>query len=435
MNLFELDKLSRRGSIFPEDADVLQGIFELGQTVDREGDLEWRARSPEAAAAWLLLLAHLNACSDERIPSCKFIPPAKNVLLVFRGQAGKYTSLLPSIYRAGKDRAFEWRASEWLHTVLQLWLGEGFKWAVEPHTNFILGSRDATAIAQHYGVGTIVTDWTWDPLNALSFAIQGEREGSEGIILFDTLAKESENLVLLPPTFARRVWKQRGVFRWFYTPPEGFDDWSIKQHGLDDFLKARASVSNYTRVTFPIDERSVGWARDRYLTLMTDEGPLKEFTDWAVNAAGQTGIRPPYSLSNLSRADDFDKTIGELGLALPDSLNRSRAEPVFEDIETTLEYCDAMSLRKRGEQWGYDLGALIVFGEGLGGGNSVCRNLEESEPDPRLRIIGPVAKQPYRERCRISGGNPMQRYYEKKNVRWWYEDEWEDVDLFRPLES
>lgn len=435
MNLSALEKLTRRGSILTGEENGQQGIFELAQTVTTKNGHEWRARSAASAAAWLLLLSHRNACLDEAYPTCEFIPPAKNVLLMFRGQAAKYSSLIPTIYRAGKDILLESQAKAWLHVAIELWIEENFKWIIKPHGNFRIDERDTLTIAQHYGIGTILIDWTWDPLNALSFAMHGEQEPSEGVVLIKTQLKDTPHISgpLLPPTFAHRIWKQRGVFQCFTSPPEDFEDLAAQQLSVNRFLKVQTTIAYYFRIIFPIDQTSVEWARARYETIMTDGGPLEELTKWAVEAATLTKHGPPTALCYDHRRDEFEITMNKLGLPLPSPLNKAAPKSVLEDIESTLDYCDVMALRKRGDQWGYDLGALVVFCEGLGGGNSVCRALEKSDSDPRLKIICPVARQPSRERAFIFGANPVLRF--ERNVRQWYEDQWNDIDLFRPLES
>src|SRR6266436_2464280 len=103
MQLAEIGKIVRCGSLIDARANCGELLAAVGKEALRveQTDLEFVAVSAASAASWLLELANVNALGMSlHLPEWQ-PPPADrfrfspNCLLGFRGQRGKYTTIIP----------------------------------------------------------------------------------------------------------------------------------------------------------------------------------------------------------------------------------------------------------------------------------------------------------------------------------------------------
>jgi hypothetical protein len=194
MKLQDLENISRVGPILSEHnhLDVFEFcVSALPQITSADG-IAFSAPSAIAAAVWLLDCAHFNALGPSYGAVNKEKPFFKNRLLGYRGQSAKYTTLVPSLHRRPPaEQALHNHAFSWFHLAITAWESAHFKYLSNP--SFMSGIEYESAIgaAQHYGLGTYLTDWSWDPLVALAFAINGSSVGDRVTVLLRDFGDDS----------------------------------------------------------------------------------------------------------------------------------------------------------------------------------------------------------------------------------------------------
>jgi hypothetical protein len=216
--------LPRRGNLLADDA--LSVVNRLAESVEHVEGEEYSAPSAVAAAAWLARLAHQNADlqSEERYLVPRLLPRPQ--LLCYRGQPAKYSLLAPSLSRFDSPHKRQHqRAAVWMHIALQLWADAKFRFSTG-NDGWLKGrpyrldrAEEVEPVAQHYGLGTNLIDWTWDPIVAACFAAHrldvssGDPVERMGRVYIRLIDPESKSQAMLPPSFATRIWLQRGAFQ------------------------------------------------------------------------------------------------------------------------------------------------------------------------------------------------------------------------------
>ena len=217
MQLAEIRKVARIGSLVDAQANSAEFLAELGQEALRveQRDVEFVAATATSAAAWLLELANVNALG-EALHRPRWEPPARdcfrfssNCLIGFRGQRAEYRTIIPSIYRKSEpEQTLRNSARVAFHAALSAWHNTYFRYADSTLHDF--GGVElwaAIGAAQHYGLGTFLIDWTWDPLVAIAFALEGLSPGETGAVYlcnWDPLERSAHTVNLAPP-FLKRV--------------------------------------------------------------------------------------------------------------------------------------------------------------------------------------------------------------------------------------
>ena len=302
---------------------------------------------------------------------------------------------------------------------------------------FGIDPRDSLAIAQHYGIGTTLIDWTWDPFVALAFAIQGihARKTYEdvAVVAIRRLSKDLKDQVILPPTAARRVWKQAGLFQRHSCPAEALIDPSFAALGIQHLVVARGLVESYPRITFPVDPSSGEWAANKYEEMMSDESPFPQLVRWSYQAAEHLDDEVETTLGLFPM--EFERVLASSGLPKPLPLETG-APHVSEDLESVQPYAEKVALRSRGGQIGVDQGALAIFCDGVGRGCSLCW-ASDGEPGLETNWVSRFLRDieyPSRLRRDVWMARIRERY-SGTTTRPWYEDEWQGVDLYLALDS
>ncbi len=449
MDVEDIVRLPRQGSLLSVDASTHARLAKHARRVKRDG-LEWRADSSADAAAWLLLLAHHNACLDREdggVPGLEDEQP-RNVLLAFRGQAGRHRTVVPTRWRQDDlTREHHDAAVLWFQVALEHWLRRKVRWTAPEARPIMLDHLDVEVIGQHYGLGTYFVDWTWDPLVALGFAADSLRPGPEsdrtGVVLLSRFLKVGRSGMVIPPPPARRVWRQRGVLEAHYISMEHVDAPGVAPLldalGTRERARWRGEVDLHLRLTFPIDDAAHRWARSLVADLLSDDDELTELVAWSIKAAERSlkvGYRSAHTLASASLSVLTDE-VRQLGLSMPHALAPD-APGVDEDTSLVLEYLDHRAGRMKQGHFGYDQAAAAVFCEGVAGQCSLKWARGHTHP---VDSAGPGIAQlrrllssfdPDSFWARLALLNPLFVLSRAQRGYQWNEDEWEGHDLFVP---
>jgi hypothetical protein len=207
----------------------------------------------------------------------------------------------------------------------------------------------------------------------------------------------------------------------------------LRQMGMGELVRARGSSENYPHLVVNVDDASYHWAHGRCDWLKQDPGPLEGLAKWAREAAQQANAAPPYALVRYPRWDYFQGLLTEYDILGPEALEPNSMPIIEEDLNAVLDYCEVMALRRRQNRFGYDLAALVVYCGGVNGGCSAFRPTAPKPDDAQLRLIADVANQ----RSAVAAGIRLRAIgvTDKLGPRYWFQDELEGIDLFRPLEE
>lgn len=355
--LSDIATVKRTGPLIEASTNYSEVLDAIGSAAIEvtEDKLHFRARSASEAAAWLIRGAHDNALG----PDLRAMHPGTvrlqhffglNRLLGFRGQNTKYNTIIPSIFRKSHaDRIIHGRARDWFATAINAWHNSYFRYANGKIELLGIEQEVATGVAQHYGIATSFVDWTWDPLVAMAFAVSGSSPGEFTSIFIRPFGPSSRPEqrydVFLPPSFAGRIWQQRGFFSWQPVAPEYFDisQISVLEGGYARYL---SKSDNYFRISFPVASEDVDWAMPQLSKLYCDDFvQLLELSSWCLKAAAVVEDISPY------RTWDKDKFIREcerLKLQPPTLFTTPPSDAVTgENVVEMMDYFEMMALRCR----------------------------------------------------------------------------------------
>ena len=376
--------LSRQGNLLAND--VLPDVDKLAASVQHVAGEEYFAPTAASAAAWLARMAHQNADleSEERYVLPRLSPRPR--LLCFRGQPAKYSLLAPSLSRFDLPRKGQHqRAVAWLHIALQLWATTKFEfssantdgwWKGRPY--FLDRAEEVDPVAQHYGLGTNLIDWTWDPIVAACFAIHRLDVSSEalvertGRVYIRAVHPESKSQAMLPPSFATRIWHQRGAFQW-QPDPDSVGAIAEQLGSLGQLVLARQAVISYPRVSFPCSREDIDYASDRISQLVSKSDPLQLLADWSLSVAGTVAEAPAKSLA-------LSPTLEALADYLPHEvivqyqkilLSSGKTE---EDPQLMIDYVDSVALRQTSSGKQYDASGLYLLAKAMTDRHCLCQS-------------------------------------------------------------
>jgi hypothetical protein len=402
----------RRGVLFAKQGDVntLQEVSRnvLIQEFLREGT------SAGEAAAWLLSLAHFNACCD-RTSIDWGTPFSPNSLLSFRGQLAHYNMLTPSLWRRSEsERKESLHAAEWLRVALQVWNDENVAYpAMGESVPFWIDSLEVEAVAQHYGLGTALVDWSWDPMVALVFAVASCSLGEKAAVIIRDIDKDSREQVLLPPAYVTRLWRQRGLFQ-RHGDPGVLSQIASSYKNLATFAEARLSAESYLRIVFQPTPDEIEFARHLHEDLMRETSPLGELARWSIEVASTMCAIPRVSLRCAPTRKDLQEICDSHSLPpfpLHSTRSCGRVQP-FEELTTILGYIDCLALRSVDGRLGYDVSALATFAEGYSMRGTLAR--AAAMQAAKLAAVLPVMEDPGYYRAAAKHGAPSVRYLDEE---------------------
>jgi hypothetical protein len=344
-----------RGLIAPEDA--VEKIVAAASNVQRDPTDPrcWLAPTSHDAVAWLVAVSNANAnnAGYDRVDRPSIA--AFGNLIGYRGQAGHYATVTPTLYR-GKteeeqfthDRAFSWFAG-----ALGGWHDRNFRY-LSGGTDCDLELEALIGAAQHYRLATFLVDWSFDPLVAAFFAVDKQTVGGTGTVLIQRFASGARTTysALLPPPFLSRVWRQRGLFAWHCS-----SDTSLPS-------AHETEVKYYDRVQFPISVSDVEWATRWHPYYYEDPLKLESIAEWSINVS-------------LSRAPYPDNCIGASYDSFLHACERSKIDPpplfsecnttvVTEDVPLMMDYIDVACIRVReSSRIVLDARALLTILQGM----------------------------------------------------------------------
>lgn len=315
-------------------------LTELAARVTRSDDTSWVAESFEDAAAWLLCAAHSHA-SNSRLPGLD-LPEFSYHLLGFRGQAAKYETLSPSLYRIeGLDEQHWTRVGSIFASLVTLWTDTYCQRAPDRY-DYRMEPDACLAMGQHYGIKTTYLDWSFDPLNALFFSIDGLKAGDQARVIMNHFAgiddPASSYKILLPHPCLERPWRQCGFFDHCLNPRE-IDDVTLRIVG-SDFLRAKlAPPGSHWNIVFPVGEIAVAWAEGNRAAIYEDEFCFELLAEFCGKVAEEDDS--PFFLYKLM--DHLVETCERLGCDLPYPFRAARnvALPIEVKHGYVLAYLDA----------------------------------------------------------------------------------------------
>ena len=385
--------LPRQGNLLAND--VLPDIDKLAAAVQPVAAEEYFAPTAASAVAWLVRLAHQNAAleSEERYVLPRLSPRPR--LLCFRGQSAKYSMFAPSISRFDLPRKrHHQRAVAWMHIALQLWANTTFRFSSASDDGWWKGrpyvldrAEEVDPVAQHYGLGTNLIDWTWDPVVAACFATHRLDVRSEalvertGRVYIRAIHPESKSQAMLPPSFAKRIWHQRGAFQWQPDPDSGGA--IAEQLGpLGQLVPERQAVTSYPSVSFPCSHEDIDHASDRIAQLVLENDPLQLLADWSFSIAGIVPEAPAKSLA-------LSPTLEALADYLPHEVIVQYQEILLpsgkteEDPQLMIDYVDSVALRQTSSGRQYDASGLYLLAKAMTDRHCLC----QSPTDERNSVL------------------------------------------------
>lgn len=374
--------LPRRGNLLAEDA--LSDVDKLASPVQHLAGEEYFAPSAASAVAWLVRLAHQNADleSEERYILPRLSPRPR--LLCFRGQPARYSLLAPSLSRFDLARKRQHqRAVDWMHIALQLWANAKFRFSGSNNEGWLKGrpyfldrAEEVDPVAQHYGLGTNLIDWTWDPVVAACFAAHRLDVSSKvlvertGRVYIRPIHPESKSQAMLPPSFATRIWRQRGAFQW-QPDPDSVGAITEQLGSLGQLVHARQAVASYPSVSFPCSREDRNHASDRIAQLVSKDDPLQLLADWSLIVAAAVAEAPVRSLAFSPTPEGLAASLPAELLAQFQKILRSSGHTV-EDPQLMIDYVDHAALRQTSGTR-YDASGLYLLAKAMTDRHCLCQ--------------------------------------------------------------
>src|SRR5450759_1795500 len=213
--------------------ELNQAAARAASAIVRIDERTYRAPTPWHAEAWLLVLANLAA---QAVRTCKMpgvslpFDPSLGAPL-FHGQSNPNWSMTATALRYGDAHAMQARG---ILRVFMLAMCELHK----SDDNRMNSPYAHMAAGQHYGLDTSLLDFTPDPHIGVFFACRNAEPGSEAVYgLPLASAVQLSSVLVLPPPWLHRVYRQHGVFLDCSKFPDG------------DFLRPHCAF----RILFPAD--------------------------------------------------------------------------------------------------------------------------------------------------------------------------------------
>jgi hypothetical protein len=192
-----------------------------------------------------------------------------------------------------------------------------------------------------------------------------------GRVYIRAIHPESKSQAMLPPSFATRIWHQRGAFQW-QPDPDSVGAIAEQLGSLGKLVPARQAAASYPSVSFPCSREDRDHASDRIAELVSKTDPLQLLADWSFSVAGTLAEAPPRSLA-------FSPTLEALADYLPPEalanyegilLSSGKSE---EDSQLMIDYVDYVALRNTSSGKQYDAAALYLLAKAMTDRHCLCQ--------------------------------------------------------------
>jgi hypothetical protein len=201
-----------------------------------------------------------------------------------------------------------------------------------------------------------------------------------------TIDPESKEQALLAPTFARRIWRQKGLFQ---RQPDPSQISLIRRElpGFGDMVAARQLVTSYPSVVFSCSSSEKATSAERIRELLSEDDPLLPLAEWALLTAALVGEPPSKSLK-------FSPNFDQLHDQLPaDSVRRLGAlttgegrVALLEDVNVMVDYVEQVAARSAGAAIRYDPAGLYLLAKAMTDRHFLCLP-QTVAADPRVALL------------------------------------------------
>lgn len=304
-------------------------MSELAKAVRRLDERTYEAPSAWHAAAWLMDVVALVG-QLETSAATGLVAPYDPIYgpPVFRGQRNPEWRLTPSLSRA-RDAEASTRALEtFVRCCVVLFDYD------ENRMNTPLAHM---AAGQHYGLVTMLLDFTADPRVAVFFACQNADPSKDKLAVVDGTPLATLNelgaALVLPPPWVRRLYAQRGLF--------------LDCSRLPDTADLRTACF---RVLFPPEPEYCTWFLLTEPTLLAPDGWYEKAVHWA-KQKGEDPKAEPASAAELSK--DCGDPLFRWELLMPARMQES--------MNQFIDMCEWLALRVVKGQLTYDLNLMDLL--------------------------------------------------------------------------
>ena len=197
---------------------------------------------------------------------------------------------------------------------------------------------------------------------------------------------------MLPPSFAPRVWRQKGFFSWETVPPENWDD-PITISMIGRVPEFNSKTTNYHHVNFEASATDIAWARRTVRSLYKEDKTLRlsGLTAWCLETASR-GHKLRWQSARLMNADDFVRECQHYKRRIPHLFKTGIChDEAGERVSEMMDYIEMAALRRHPNsgRLAYYIPALLTLTCGLPWSSFPLRpGVTAAVADTRARVFG-----------------------------------------------